>query len=83
MDDKRLERMEVKLDDISDHLGSIDITLSAQHVSLKDHIRRTALLEQELRPIKKHVDMVAGALKLLGVLGTLFAIYEGVKTLIK
>lgn len=83
MDDKRLERIEIKLDDISEHLGSIDSTLSAQHVSLRDHIRRTAILEQELRPVKKHVDMVAGGIKLLGILAALAAIIEGISLLLK
>jgi len=68
MDDKRLTRIEEKLDDTNDHLASIDITLAAQHISLKEHIRRTAILEADLAPIKKHVNMMSGALKLLGVL---------------
>jgi hypothetical protein len=70
-DDKRLERIEVKIDDISDHLGSIDVTLGAQHVSLKEHIRRTALIESELLPIKKHVNMIQGAIALITVLATI------------
>ncbi len=78
MDDKRLERMEVKLDDISDHLSSIDVTLGAQHVSLRDHIRRTALLEKEIIPIKRHVNMVDGALKLLGIMAVIATIIEAV-----
>lgn len=73
-DDKRLERIEVKLDGISDHLGSIDTTLSAQHVSLKEHIRRTAILEGQIAPIKKHVDMVKGALALITLLAALAGI---------
>lgn len=77
-DDKRLERIETKLDDIGDHLGQINVTLAAQHVSLKEHIRRTALLEQEMKPVKKHVYMVNGALKLLGVLALLATIIEGI-----
>lgn len=73
-DDKRLERIEVKLDDVSDHLSSIDITLKGQHITLKDHIRRTALLEQDLRPIKKHVYMVQGALAFITLLATVAGI---------
>jgi len=75
-DDKRLERIEVKVDKISDHLGSIDATLSAQHESLKDHIRRTEVLEETILPIKKHVDMVKGAMALITLLGILFGILE-------
>lgn len=79
MDDKRLERIEVKLDDLSDHLASIDITLGQQHVSLKEHIRRTNILEKELVPVKRHVHMVEGALKLLGVLAAIGSIFEVLK----
>lgn len=76
MDDKKLNRIEEKLDDTNDHLASIDVTLAAQHVSLKEHIRRTTILEQEIRPIKKHVDMMNGALKLIGVLALIAGIIE-------
>lgn len=79
MDDKRLERIEAKVDDISEHLGSIDSTLAAQHVSLREHIRRTALLESELKPIKSHVDRVSGAIKMLGLVGTILAIIEAIR----
>lgn len=75
-DDKRLERIEHKVDDVSDHLASIDITLKGQHVSLRDHIRRTEILEKELAPIKKHVYMVKGAAALIGLLATIAAIVE-------
>lgn len=75
-DDRRLERIEMKIDDTNDHLAKIDITLGAQHISLKEHIRRTTLLESELRPIKKHVDMVNGALKLLAILALIAGIIQ-------
>ncbi len=81
MDDKRLERIEDKIDKVRDHLGSIDSTLAAQHVSLEDHIRRTALLEAELKPIKKHVDMVNGAMKFLAAIALILSILAAVKAL--
>ncbi len=79
VDDKRLERIEDKVDIIGQHVGSINVTLAGQHISLEEHIRRTALLESELKPIKKHVDMVSGAMKLLAVAATLIAIYKALK----
>ena len=78
-DDKRLERIEVKIDKLSDHLGSIDSTLSAQHVSLKDHIRRTEILEENIVPIRRHFDMVKGALALITIIGTIVAIWVAFK----
>ena len=35
--------------------------------NLKDHIRRTELLEAELRPCKQHVTLMTGSLKILGL----------------
>lgn len=81
MEDK-LERIECKIDKVVDHLGSIDVTLAAQHASLKEHIRRTELLEQEVAPIKTHVNMISGGLKLIGLLAALGAGVEGVVSLL-
>jgi len=74
--------IENKLDRIDARLNSIDVTLVAQHVSLKDHIRRTEILENEVKPIQKHVAMVNGALKFIGLLGILAGVLEvGIKWL--
>lgn len=76
MDNNRLERVEEKLDKVVEHISSIDVTLAKQHISLKDHIRRTELLEQQVEPIKKHVNMVQGALKLIGLVSVCLGIVE-------
>lgn len=73
-DDKRLERIEAKVDDISDHLGAIDVTLKAQHISLREHIRRTELLEAIVSPLKRDVDMAKGALALIALTATIMGI---------
>jgi tetrahydromethanopterin S-methyltransferase subunit G len=79
--DKRLDKVETKIskveekiDKVVDTLGEINSTLAAQHVSLKEHIRRTgvaedniAMIRKDLEPIKTHVNRVSGALKLIGV----------------
>lgn len=83
MDDKRLERIEKKVDDLSDHLSSIDITLAAQHVSLREHIKRTALLEKEMAPVKKHVNMVHGAIRLIMLTASIVAVIESIKVFVK
>ncbi len=76
MDDKRLERIERKLDDSNDHLASIDVTLAMQSSQLKEHIRRTALLEIELKPIRSHVAMVNAGAKIITLIATILAIYN-------
>lgn len=79
MDDKRLERVEDKIDALNAHLSSIDSTLAAQHVSLAEHIKRTSILEEEMKPVKEHVAMVHGVLKFIGLLtglGTLYGLFK-------
>jgi archaellum component FlaC len=83
MDDKRLDRIETKIDDIADHLGSIDTTLAAQHVSLKEHIRRTTQIENELKPIKTHVAVVDGTFKFIMAIAAVAAAVAGILAALK
>jgi hypothetical protein len=68
---KHIERLEGKVDKLDERLDSIDKTLAAQHVSLDIHIKRSDALEALVQPIQKHVSMVEGALKLVGVVATI------------
>lgn len=79
MDDKRLGRIEGKLDQTNAELAKINITLAAQHVSLVDHIRRTAILESELKPVKTRMDMIVGAIKLITVAGVLVGLIDAIR----
>jgi hypothetical protein len=74
MSDDRLDRIESKIDKIVEHIGSVDVTLAKQEVSLAEHIRRTALIEDKLKPVESHVHMVNGAFKLVGLLSTVAGI---------
>lgn len=83
--DKRLDKVESKIDKVVDTLGKINSTLAAQHESLKEHMRRTgvaedniALIRSDLKPIQVHVNMVSGVLKAIGVIGTIVGIWIGV-----
>jgi hypothetical protein len=80
-DQKRLERIEKKIDEVADHVASIDLTLAGQHISLRDHMRRTAILEKEVAPIKKYVYMAQGVIGLLGVLSMLLGLLKYLKYL--
>jgi archaellum component FlaC len=77
MQDESLTRIENKLDKVQDKIGAIDVTLASQHVSLVEHIRRTELLEKDVAPIKKHVAMVHGGLKLVGLISLIAGIVQG------
>lgn len=81
--DTRLERVEDKIDKIGDRLGSIDSTLAAQHESLKQHMKRTDLLEAQLEPLKRHVAMVEGITRALGGLAVVAAVLEAIVQLLE
>lgn len=73
----QLDRIEMKLDAVEARIGSIDVTLAAQHEQLVVHIKRTDLLEREIKPISKHVQQVQGAGKLLAIIATIAGIVAG------
>ena len=75
-----LKSIEKKIDKVDDRLGSIDVTLVKQEENLKEHMRRTELLEDQhtlfqtqLEPIKNHVEQIKGAGRLLAILGAVAA----------
>lgn len=73
------------LTQVFDKLHAIDKTLVKQEENLKIHIYRTELaekrleiIENDLSPVKKHVNMLEGGLKLLGIISLLIGIILGV-----
>lgn len=77
MSDDRLERIEVKIDSLGSRLGNVDVTLSAQHITLKEHMRRTAILEQQVIPLVRRASMSDGMLKLIGFVALLGGAFSG------
>lgn len=82
---EKLEKLDNKLDKTNERLNDIDKTLVKQEASLSEHIRRTEINEEaiglvrdEMKPVKKHIYMMEGALKLLGVLSLLVGLLVGV-----
>lgn len=65
-----------KLDSLDERLNNIDITLAKQETSLAEHIRRTNLLEEKLEPVEKHVTMLNGVAKFIGLSALLAGIYS-------
>lgn len=72
----KLDRIELKLDDLSEHLTSIDKTLSAQQIILDMHIKRTELLEETVEPIKNHITQLKGVIKFIYLIAGLAGILE-------
>lgn len=69
-------RVEAKIDRLAERIGSIDVTAARHEENLLEHMRRTALLEQQdveiaaaLVPITQHMDRV----KFLGILAAALA----------
>lgn len=56
-DDSRLERIEDKIDSLSERISSVDATLAAQHVTLKDHTRRSLANEESLELLKSQTNI--------------------------
>jgi hypothetical protein len=80
MDDKRLERIEVKLDEFGEQLNVIDKHLAVYNEQLKVHIKGTEDNRKDIKSIQKHVYAVQGIAKVLGALGVIAAIIEAIRT---
>ena len=76
-------RIEQKIDKIVETLGEQAVTLGRLTVSVEEHVRRTNILEEDVKPIKAHVFMMNGAIKFFGLLGILAGIIEVVVLWIK
>lgn len=72
-----------KLDKVIDKLSSIEVVQAQQHVTLQEHTRRSTLLEDEVKPIKRHVAMVEGAMKLVAACSMLAVIFEYIHMVFK
>ncbi len=79
--DKLEEKIDLKFDKVIEDVNHIKIEQSEIKADVKYHIKRTDIAEEniqlvrkELEPIKKHVSMVNGALKLIGLVGVIATI---------
>ena len=82
MSQDQITRLENKIDIIADKIASIDTTLAKQSIILDEHVRRTNLLEWKVDPIEKHVHMIQGALKLIGMVAIFIGILEALMKMI-
>lgn len=57
-----------KLDTLDKNVDSINVTLAKQSVILDEHVKRTNLLEEDLEPIRVHVNRVNSIIAFLGAL---------------
>ena len=74
MSDERFNKLDSKIDKLDERLDSIDKTLVRQEEQLAYHIKRTNLLEADLKPVKRHVAHIEGVFKFLGIMATIATI---------
>ncbi len=77
------KRIEDKIDFLVKEAGEIKLTQVEHHIVLKEHTRRSLaneksveILKEELKPVFRHVIMLQGVGKFLGVLGVIAGIAE-------
>lgn len=80
---EKIDKVLEKLDKIDERVDRIDVTMAKQEVVLEEHVRRTNILEDELKPIKKHVNMVNAVVKILVVVGSLVGFLATLKALLE
>ena len=73
----------IKTDKIFDRLNSIDKTLAGQHETLKEHIRRTEILEHRVEPLERSSNMLEGAMKFIALTGILATMAEAIHMFFK
>jgi hypothetical protein len=72
-----------KVDEVLHRLGKIEVTLAEQHITLKDHIRRTELLEAKVIPIEKNTFKLDAVYKFLFHSGIVAGVVEGVHRMLR
>ena len=69
-----MNKIEEKLDRIDRRIDSIDKHLAVYNTQLKFHIKRTDMLEEEIKPLKSGLIKAQGAMMFVGVLATVISI---------
>ena len=69
-----MDKIEEKLDKIDRRIDNIDKHLAVYNTQLKFHIKRTDMLEEEIKPLKAGVIKAQGAMMFVGVLATVISI---------
>lgn len=63
MSDETLKRIEIKVDKLDARLDSMTVIQTRQEMNLKEHMKRSDLLEKKLEPVETHVMKVTWAVK--------------------
>ena len=71
---KDLEKIEQRLEKIDEKMDNIEKHLAVYNAQLRFHIRRTEILEREIKPLKIHLHKVHGILTFIGVAATIITV---------
>lgn len=79
------EKNETQYKDLDKRLDNIEKVMIVQEVNLKSHMQRSdhleaiveSLQEKEIKPLTRHVAMVEGGIKLIGLIALLLGIITG------
>ena len=84
MDDikKSLGSISSDLKEINKNIREIDLTLVKQEQQLAEHIRRTNLLEEKMKPLESHVNHMQAGFKLLAFGSLIIGIFAGLSRLL-
>ena len=71
---KELDKIDRKLEKIDERIDSIDKHLAVYNSQLRFHIKRTDMLEEELKPLKSSLIKAQGAIMFIGLLATVVSV---------
>ena len=71
---KELEKIDRKLEKIDERIDNIDKHLAVYNSQLRFHIKRTDMLEEELKPLKSSLIKAQGAIMFIGLLATIISV---------
>ena len=71
---KELEKIDRKLEKIDERIDNIDKHLAVYNSQLRFHIKRTDMLEEELKPLKSSLIKAQGAIMFIGLLATVVSV---------
>ena len=55
MNEKQLEKLETRIEDVRETLQTINITLVRQELNLREHMRRTEIAEESIKHLRSEI----------------------------
>jgi chromosome segregation ATPase len=71
---KELDKIDRKLEKIDERIDNIDKHLAVYNSQLRFHIKRTDMLEEEIKPLKSSLIKAQGAIMFIGLLATIISV---------